>query len=176
MPRRRHQSHTALHQQWVVGWLLFALPLLGLSASLSAMLGQMHFHRAVTAVTAVAAVVDNADSMAGWIDFRRALPKATEPAPAQPHSHGLFERHHHDGEDDTVVAVDAASHAADASTDGGASTSLAGLTLAMPPGMSWAVVADESRARPAGVGDAFATRTTPPPERPPKPAFLADGL
>ena len=167
MCRCRHSIHTLLHRQWVVGWLLFALPLLGLTANLSAMLGQMHFHRAV---------VEQADPLAGWTDFRRVVPKATEHAQPQTHSHshGQFERHHHD-RDDTVVGIDSADHAADASTDGAASASLAGLTLAMPPGTPWAVGAGERQAGPAGVSGAIATRTPVPLERPPKPVIPAPG-
>lgn len=85
-------------QRLTLWCLLLALPLQGLSAATTQMLGTHHAHRSMAAV---------APSMDGWQDFRRAPHWSESPRPA--HSHEWFQRHHHAIDDGSVVALDAQS-------------------------------------------------------------------
>lgn len=78
--------------------LLLALPLCGLSTSLVELLGSRHVHRSV--------VVAGDAGMQGWHDFRRGGHPSGARAAAHSHPDGLFERHHHDLADASVVALD----------------------------------------------------------------------
>ena len=88
---------------WVVMVLLVALSAYGLSGTLLDLLGLNHRHERVDRVAAL---------MDGWHDSRRSETVHVEP---QPHSHALWQRHHHDRADASVIYLDASTH--DASTE-----------------------------------------------------------
>ena len=81
--------------QWVIWFLLVAIPLCGLSATLASMLGASHFHRDVAS---------SEIGLEGWTDFRRS-DHVSDGTPRR-HTHNFFQRHHHDRNDATVVALD----------------------------------------------------------------------
>ena len=88
---------------WLVVWcLLLAVPLYGLSSSITQMLGASHFHRAASAQ------VGELGAMHGWQDFRR-MNHVADAVFAQ-HTHDALGRHHHAAGDAGVVEVGADSH------------------------------------------------------------------
>lgn len=125
---------TARH--WVVWCMLIALPCYGLSATMTEMLGSSHKHR-TTAATA--------NVMQGWVDFRRSHHLANRMVPHQ-HSHSMFERHHHDASDETVIALEGTPPNSAAGNDGATPSGSAALVLALAstvriPPVSWISVA-----------------------------------
>lgn len=101
----------------VIWCLLFALPVYGFSSTIVQFLGANHTHRQVASL---------ADPMAGWVDSRRGSHSAKTTV-SSAHSHSLFQRHHHDAGDQTVLALDAAvtdSAASDAASSPAASAAL----------------------------------------------------
>ena len=111
----------------VLWCLLVALPVYGLSATLVPLLGSMHLHHSSSA---------ESDPMAGWQDFRRAV-HATTVVP-QPHSHSIFQRHHHAHDDASVLSLDHAASDTSSSPEGSSSSgNAATLVLAMvsPPAL-----------------------------------------
>lgn len=101
-------------RRWVAWCLVFALPICSASSTLAAMLGARHFHAATTArapATSGTAVL---------ADFRRSGEVAL--APTTPHVHSWLARHHHDAADDSVMALDAATGDANASSSGGSAS------------------------------------------------------
>ncbi len=112
----------------VVWCLLLALPYYGFSATATQLLGAAHSH------------VDSmsSDPLSGWVDFRRADHLAATSVPHR-HTHSLFQRHHHDPSDTSVVSLDGATIDG-AAGDGGSSTggSLL-LVLALAPAICIAV-------------------------------------
>ena len=102
-------------RRFVVCCLLVALPVYGVSGTLVELLGPNHVHRATGASASVT------DPMSGWVDMRRGF--STFTALRHVHTHSLFQRHHHDREDASVVAVDGGSLEGAAADDGGAGAS-----------------------------------------------------
>ncbi|MDQ2928025.1 MAG: hypothetical protein ABI330_08640 [Caldimonas sp.] len=95
----------------VVWCLLLALPYYGFSATATELLGANHVHVDVA----------SSDAMSGWIDFRRSDHLAEMSMPPR-HTHSVFQRHHHDPSDTSVVSLDGASLGG-AAGDGGSPTS-----------------------------------------------------
>ncbi|MEB0111588.1 hypothetical protein QN397_09510 [Variovorax sp. RTB1] len=101
--------------QWmVVAILAVSLPLQAVSASVTAVLGARHTHRAEVTERIVAS--DAKDSMSGWRDFRRmqysnarshSHDRAEAQAEAHEHAHALGLRHHHQLDDTSVILDDA---------------------------------------------------------------------
>lgn len=114
----RSRRNNARH--WVVWCLLVALPCYGLSATMTEMLGTSHTHRTKAA---------KADVMQGWVDFRRSHHMADLTAPHH-HSHSMFERHHHEASDATVVSLDGTASIT-AGGDGATPNGSAALVLAL---------------------------------------------
>ena len=85
------------------------------------MLGASHSHRYVAV---------SADPMEGWTDFRRSDQVAYVTVVHHRHTHSAFERHHHDADDSTVIALDGRSADA-AAQDDGSSGGSASLVLAL---------------------------------------------
>jgi hypothetical protein len=84
---------------WLLTWfMLIALPLYGVSATLVGLLGPVHFHKQAAAVRTVVA---DSGPMAGWQDFRR----VGQVRDASDHSHPGLGRHHHDGRDASAVTA-----------------------------------------------------------------------
>lgn len=80
-----------------VAWcLMLLLPLLGLSVTLTFVLGPLHHHKVST--------VSAGDSMMGWSDLRRVADAA--PLSLSAHAHNSLGRHLYDRGDRTVVRVD----------------------------------------------------------------------
>ena len=87
--------------QWLVWCLLLALAVGGWQSVAVSMLGTSHHHRDHSVLHTPAA------AMAGWQDFRRAG-HLHQSAPAE---HVAQQRHHHDADDSSVVALDTAADA-----------------------------------------------------------------
>lgn len=105
----------------VVGCMLFALAVYGFSTTIVQLLGATHIHRQ-TAVSA--------DPMAGWVDIRR-IPYVARTTVSLGHTHtrSLFERHHHDVADETVLALEGPVTEGAAGDAGSSSTGSATLVL-----------------------------------------------
>ena len=104
----------ALRRRAIVWLLLLVLPVHGLSAALIGLLGQNHFH---------AAVPSHALGRALW----QPSDDAASDAALHDHAHATLQRHHHDRDDASVVAIDplAADNAAEAGGSSAAPTMLA---------------------------------------------------
>jgi hypothetical protein len=107
---------TGRARRLVVCCLLVALPVYGASGTLVQLLGSDHVHR----VTEAAA--RTTDALAGWVDMRRGATMAK--AAGHVHTHSLFQRHHHDRADASVVSVDGGSLGGAAADDAGAPDAL----------------------------------------------------
>ena len=112
-------------------WLLMAaVPLCGLSGAVVELLGMKHFHQQAASGTV--------DPMAGWRDFRRALPAVG--VESYGHAHTAVQRHHHATVDATVVALDGGLSEGPWGGEGGVSAAAAathmlallGLALTLP--------------------------------------------
>ena len=107
----------------VVWCLLFALSIYGLSSTIVQLVGATHIHRQV---------VSSADPMAGWVDPHRGPHSARMTfSHRDAHSHSLFERHHHDANDVTVLALDGTVTESAATDSGSSSTGSTVLVLAL---------------------------------------------
>ena len=82
-------------RRWILVALLFAMPVYGLAGAISGLMGLSHRHQQIKGVAA---------TLDGWKDFRRVNIGGI--APPQPHSHSLWQRHHHERSDGSVVALD----------------------------------------------------------------------
>lgn len=139
----------------IVGLLLLALPVYGLSGLITELLGAKHGHEQVPATS---------DGLLGWQDFRRVT--ASAPAP-HAHSHQFWKRHHHSTSDASVIAL--AGAAQDLSSGDAATVSASSGTLGMA--CSIAIISrpdDASSAWPRHGPDRVTTLAVEPPERPPK--------
>lgn len=140
---------TQLHRQirkarhLVIWCLLLALPVYGFSSTIVQLLGATHTHRQVAS---------SADPMAGWVDLRRGSHVLnTTVSHQETHSHSLFERHHHDANDVTVLALDGPVTEGAASEAGSSPAGSAALVLAL---------AGELRIDPAGSAELEWTAAT----------------
>lgn len=151
-----------LARRLVLCCLLLALPVYGLSSVLVQLLGAQHRHQ--SAGSPADGNRDAGPLGTGWEQrFRAAMahesgpvarqdgdaplqtaayPAAHSAAPpalqtaAAPHDHGVFERHHHDGDDASVVPLGASLPAGEVSTDAGnAGAGSATLPLALAGGL-----------------------------------------
>ncbi len=82
-------------RRWILVALLVAMSVYGLAGALTSFLGLSHRHQQIRSVAA---------ALDGWQDFRRVNIGGI--APPQPHSHSLWQRHHHERSDASVVALD----------------------------------------------------------------------
>ena len=82
-------------RRYVLFALLVAMPVYGLAGAISGFMGLSHRHQQIKSVAA---------ALDGWQDFRRVNIGGI--APPQPHSHSLWQRHHHERSDASVVALD----------------------------------------------------------------------
>lgn len=107
----------------VIWCLLLALPVYGFSSTIVQLLGAVHTH---------SQVASSIDPMAGWVDYRRA-PHAADFSVShrESHSHSLFERHHHNANDETVLALDGPVTDTATSDVGSSSAGSAALVLAL---------------------------------------------
>lgn len=144
----------------VVWYLLIALPVYGLSATLVQLLGASHVH--VRTVQAAA-------SLDGWHDFRRAVARTERHAAVHLHAHAAFARHRHARDDVSVVALDAragdhGAAAADASSSDGSATLVFALAGTAEPCQPYSRLVGWPRAEPVTP----AGREVMPAERPPR--------
>lgn len=136
---------------------MVAVAVCGLSTTLLRVVGPKHVHTAAAAVS---------DPMAQWRDFRRtAQIPAAQP---RPHTHSIFQRHHHEHDDTSVVTLDRAGTDATASADAGASALGMSLVFALAPVASWPVCAACRGGWHALPALALKSRDPAPLERPPK--------
>ena len=93
-------------RHWVVGFLLLALTAYGISSTLAQLLGVTHSHRPVAATL---------KPLPAWVDGRSASRFAKSifthrqsqgQSHEQSHTHSMLERHHHDADDETVLALE----------------------------------------------------------------------
>ena len=143
----------------IVWCLLLALPLCGLSTRLVELLGSRHMHRAVVVADA---------GMEGWQDFRRGGHHGTGAAHAPVHSHGFFERHHHDRADDSVVALDGEAAGMTVSEGDSASAVSVSLVFASTSAADVLDAADGSLHWREGASAAFRSQDGSRLERPPR--------
>ena len=141
----------------IIWCLLAAVPLCGLSTTLAQVVGPNHVHR--SAASAV-------DSMAGWNDFRRTQ-QVTTVLP-KPHSHSIFERHQHERDDASVVALDHAAGDATGSAETSTSACAGALSFALASASPWFTLDAPKGEWSARVQVNLSGRETPPLERPPK--------
>ena len=134
------------------------MPCYGFSAVMTEMLGSSHTHRQAVA---------KPDLMKGWVDFRRSA-HAAGMTVRHPHTHALFERHHHDASDQTVVSLDSTFKDGAAGGEGSTPGGSAALVLALASPLSidpveWAAFAwHVAKATP------YVSRTGGRLERPPR--------
>jgi hypothetical protein len=164
---------------WV---LMVALPVYGGSGVLLHLLGAPHRHQAVETVDESAPLVDTllarvlGESTMELVAQFKARTAFVSPhkvhrhTPGTPeHSHGLFERHHHDAGDDSVVALGALTPGGDLSGDA-ASAAVGSATLALGLTGSFVFPVQKSVAGPWPVAHDGPWRDLKhvPPERPPR--------
>lgn len=184
--RLAHRSLPRLALIWV---LAVALPVHGLSGLLAQMLGAEHRHAAVAQADEeggwspkrwLRAVIGN-----GAMDLIDAVheqqrggpmrlpvakaPKAHAPAaPAHVHTHGLFERHHHDAADGSVVSLGAKESGQD--VPGGAAASDLGSPFLLPvaPAAAAWMPGDAAISWRHAAAAAWRSHASTPPEPPPR--------
>lgn len=172
-------KHRAI-DRWIVWALVLALVAYGYSGALLQMLGPTHSHHAgvVTAAAQQGLVKKDAwltiakewfRPVRAWRDDLHARSHAAGILGA-PHQHSAFERHHHDIDDPSVIALDGGGAAGDALADG-ASTAAAG-SGTLPLGLCAALVVPEPTARPClwprSGSHAWVDAIARLPERPPR--------
>lgn len=143
--------------------LLVAVPVYGVSGTLVELLGANHVHRQA----ALSVTVAKADPMEGWVDMRRA--SSSSHGAQHDHSHSVFERHHHDQTDESVVALDGGPLQASTSSDDGGSS--AGSSVHLAALNEAGVPSSSSQLRffwPAAAPAAAPRWTADGPTRPPK--------
>lgn len=154
---------------WV---LLLALAVYGYSGVLLQLLGPAHRHHSVAPADATQPQPAHGSSLTAlaqdwlrpvraWRDEMHARSHAaglpmhahaqpqSQPQP-QPHTHthSVFERHHHDAGDPTVVALDGGGAAADAWSDGASAATVGSATLPLGLASSLTVPRPAARTRP----------------------------
>jgi hypothetical protein len=142
-------------RRWVLLALLVALPVSGLAGALSSFLGFNHRHHQLESFA----------SLDGWQDFRRVNIGGN--FPPRPHSHSLWQRHHHERSDASVVALDG--QAQDVSSGEASSSSApAELMFAASDAFELFEPVGARACWPCKPSKRVATVSVAPPERPPK--------
>ena len=134
------------------------MPCYGFSAVVTEMLGSSHLHREAVA---------KPDLMKGWVDFRRSNHVA-DMTVRHPRTHALFERHHHDASDPTVVSFDNTFKDGAAGGDGSTPGGSAALVLALASPLGIAAVGWAAFTWHVPEATPYASRTGGRLERPPR--------
>lgn len=144
---------------WVVWVLLLAVPAYGLAGVAAGLFGSSHRHH--SAFTASEGI-----ERAGLHDFRRVADATVTARPA--HDHSVWQRHHHDRSDASVISLDG--QAQEEPSSDGASTSSGSDALGTVAGEGIAVpeAAETGHCWPRAVACALARFAVVPMERPPK--------
>ena len=144
---------------WVVWVLLLAVPAYGLAGVAAGLFGSSHRHHSAFAAS-------DGIERAGFHDFRR-MAGATVTARTG-HDHSVWQRHHHDRSDASVVSLEG--QAQEESQSDGASTSSGSNALGTVAGEGIAVpeAAEIGRCWPRAAACALASFVLVPLERPPK--------
>lgn len=153
-PRTAYSRFSEPLRRCVLIALLVSLPLCGLAGSLSSLLGLNHHHRQVEG---------NVAALDAWQDFRRENVGGVAPLP---HDHSLWQRHHHDQGDPTVVALDGPEH--DASPGDIPSNASVEMMCAVWNAFDIPESVDAARCWPRDPSGRLATVFPVPFERPPK--------
>lgn len=177
-------ASTFLSQQPVAlrlaAWLLlFALAIQGCGRVVVQALGTAHMHRTAVAEAGESVRQPHAPSLLGeflaWREARHDLLrthgsfKATLPEPVG-HRHDGLQRHHHDADDATVLALDGPSAHADAANDSGTQGQPGALNLPWGPAVEHPLFGSEAAqaAWPSAASARWSSAWTRLMERPPR--------
>lgn len=156
-PVRLKIFRSLCHRRALLGVLVLAVAVYGVSSTLVSLLGPNHVHRSAA----------NADPFSGWQDIRRV--SGVRMVPLHDHSHDDLARHHHALNDASVAALDAGAGSDGAGGDdarrvaGAAVLVLALAKVAALPALTSTQERWSSLTEPRRAG-----RTVAPLERPPR--------